>query len=146
MEHWFDTLKAALRSMSVDELTEIAGVGAVVAESIATAFSTGSAGTSLEDLLDAGVVVVPAGASAADSDGPLAGQVVVVTGTLAATGWSRREAQERIAAAGGAVADSVTAKTTLIVAGEKAGSKRAAAVRLGIRIVDEAEFVELLGG
>ena len=69
-----------------------------------------------------------------------------MTGTLVATGWSRREAQERIAAAGGAVADSVTAKTTLLVAGEKAGSKRAAAMRLGIRIVDEAEFVELLGG
>ena len=78
--------------------------------------------------------------------GPLAGEVVVVTGTLSGTGWSRREAQDRIAAAGGTVADAVTAKTTLLVAGEKAGSKRVAAEKLGIQIVDEAGLVALLGG
>ena len=137
---------ATLRSMTADEFTAIAGVGEVVAESIVSAFATGLAGESLEDLLDAGLIAVPAALAPAVAGGPLAGQVVVVTGTLAATGWSRREAQDRIVAAGGTVADAVTAKTTLLVAGEKAGSKKAAAEKLGIAIVDEAGFVALLGG
>ena len=143
---WGHDVLAALRSMTAEEFTAIPGVGAVVAESIASAFTTGSAGDSLEDLFDAGLIVLPSAATPAASGGPLSGQVVVVTGTLTATGWSRREAQDRIAAAGGAVADAVTAKTTLLVAGEKAGSKRAAAEKLGIRIIDEAGFVALLGG
>jgi DNA ligase (NAD+) len=143
---WGRAVLADLRSMTADELTAIAGVGEVVAESIVSAFATGLAGESLEDLFDAGLVALPAAAAPAVTGGPLAGQVVVVTGTLTATGWSRREAQDRIAAAGGTVADAVTAKTTLLVAGEKAGSKRAAAEKLGAQIVDEAGFVALLGG
>ncbi len=143
---WGRTVLATLRSMTAEEFTAIAGVGEVVAESIVSAFATGLAGESLEDLFDAGLVAVPAAVTSAVTGGPLAGEVVVVTGTLTATGWSRREAQDRIAAAGGTVADAVTAKTTLLVAGEKAGSKRAAAEKLGIAIVDEAGFVALLGG
>jgi len=141
---WGRTVLDTLRSMTAEEFTAIAGVGEVVAESIVSAFATGLAGESLEDLFDAGLVAVPAAVTPAVTGGPLAGEVVVVTGTL--TGWSRREAQDRIAAAGGTVADAVTAKTTLLVAGEKAGSKRAAAEKLGITIVDEAGFVALLGG
>jgi DNA ligase (NAD+) len=143
---WGRAVLATLRSMTADEFTAIAGVGEVVAESIVSAFVTGMAGESLEDLFDAGLIAVPAAVRPAVPGGPLAGEVVVVTGTLTATGWSRREAQDRIAAAGGTVADAVTAKTTLLVAGEKAGSKRAAAEKLGITIVDEAGFVALLGG
>jgi DNA ligase (NAD+) len=143
---WGRAVLADLRSMNADELTAIAGVGEVVAESIVSAFATGLAGESLEDLFDAGLIALPAAAAPAVTGGPLAGQVVVVTGTLTATGWSRREAQDRIAAAGGTVADAVTAKTTLLVAGEKAGSKRAAAEKLGVQIVDEAGFVALLEG
>jgi DNA ligase (NAD+) len=141
---WGRAVLADLRSMTAEEFTAIAGVGAVVAESIVAAFTTGLAGESLEDLFDAGLVALPAAVTPAVAGGPLAGQVVVVTGTL--TAWSRREAQDRIAAAGGTVADAVTAKTTLLVAGEKAGSKKAAAEKLGIAIVDEAGFVALLGG
>jgi DNA ligase (NAD+) len=143
---WGRAVLAELRSMTTEQFTAIAGVGAVVAESIVSAFATGLAGESLEDLFDAGLIAVPAAVTPAVTGGPLAGEVVVVTGTLTATGWSRREAQDRIAAAGGTVADAVTAKTTLLVAGEKAGSKRAAAEKLGITIVDEAGFVALLGG
>ena len=143
---WGRAVLATLRSMTADEFTAIAGVGAVVAESIVSAFATGMAGESLEDLFDAGLIAVPAAVTPAVTGGPLAGEVVVVTGTLTETGWSRREAQDRIAAAGGTVADAVTAKTTLLVAGEKSGSKRAAAEKLGITIVNEAGFVALLGG
>lgn len=97
---WGRTVLATLRSMTADEFTAIAGVGEVVAESIVAAFASGLAGESLEDLFDAGLVAVPAAVTPAVTGGPLAGQVVVVTGTLTATGWSRREAQDRIAAAG----------------------------------------------
>lgn len=143
---WGRAVLATLRSLTAEELTAISGVGAVVAESIVSAFASGLAGEALEDLFDAGLIAVPAAVTPSVAGGPLAGEVVVVTGTLTATGWSRREAQDRIAAAGGTVADAVTAKTTLLVAGEKAGSKRAAAEKLGIAIVDEAGFVALLGG
>lgn len=142
---WGRTVLATLRSLTAEELTAIAGVGAVVAESIVSAFATGLAGESLEDLFEAGLVAVPAAVTPSVVGGPLAGQVVVVTGTLTATGWSRREAQDRIAAAGGTVADAVTAKTTLLVAGEKGGSKRAVAAKLGIAIVDEVGLLALLG-
>lgn len=142
---WGRAVLAELCSMTAEELTVIAGVGAVVAESIVAAFTAGQAGEALEDLFDAGLIALPAAVEQPRADGPLTGQVVVVTGTLTATGWGRREAQDRIAAAGGTVADAVTAKTTLLVAGEKAGSKRAAAEKLGITIVDEAGFVALLG-
>ena len=143
---WGRAVLATLRSMTAEEFTAIAGIGEVVAESIVSAFATGLAGESLEDLFDAGLIAVPAAVTPAVTGGPLAGEVVVVTGTLTETGWSRREAQDRIAAAGGTVADAVTAKTTLLVAGEKAGSKRATAEKLDITIVDEAGFVALLGG
>lgn len=144
-ENWGREVLGALRAMSLVELTSIAGIGAVVAESIVAAFSDGGAGDVLGDLLDAGVVATPSAAPVLSGDGPLAGRVVVVTGTLTATGWSRREAQERIVAAGGTVADAVTTKTSLLVAGEKSGSKRAAAEKLGIEIIDEEGFVALLG-
>ncbi|NDH28287.1 MAG: NAD-dependent DNA ligase LigA [bacterium] len=142
---WGRAVLATLRSMTAEELTAIPGVGAIVAESIASAFTTGTAGAALEDLFDAGLVATPTDAASPAAGGPLSGHVVVVTGTLTKTGWSRREAQDRIVAAGGAVADAVTAKTTLLVAGEKAGSKRAAAEKLGIQIIDEAGFIALLG-
>jgi DNA ligase (NAD+) len=100
----------------------------------------------MDELLAAGVTFRPSMANPPrEAVGPLVGEVVVVTGTLVISGLSRRDAQERIRAAGGVVADAVTSKTTLLVAGEKAGSKRADAERLGIRIVDEAGLLRILG-
>lgn len=81
--------------------------------------------------------------------GPLAGQAVVVTGSM--TGplavLSRNEMNEMnelIERAGGKASSSVSKRTTLLVAGEKAGSKRAKAEELGIRILDPEEFAVLL--
>ena len=72
----------------------------------------------------------------------LEGQIVVLTGTL--TKFSRSEAQAKILLFGGKVGNSITSSTTLLVAGEKAGSKVKKAEKMGIKIIDESQFLELL--
>jgi DNA ligase (NAD+) len=79
---------------------------------------------------------------AADASGPLAGKIVVLTGTLSSL--TRDEATGRILAAGGRVTGSVSKKTDLVVAGESAGSKLTKAQSLGVRVLSEAELLELL--
>ncbi|MEY3655549.1 MAG: NAD-dependent ligase, ligase [Chloroflexota bacterium] len=143
---WSARVAAELQRLTREELTRINGVGAVVGESIERFFANDLTRGGLEEMLAAGVTFKPSVASPLrEAAGPLSGEVVVVTGTLVISGLSRREAQERIRAAGGTVADAVTSRTTLLVAGEKAGGKRADAERLGIRIVDEAELIRILG-
>ena len=77
------------------------------------------------------------------SEGPLAGQTLVITGTLPE--WSREQATERIVAAGGRVTGSVSKKTDHVVAGDSPGSKLEKAERLGVSVIDEAGLRELLG-
>ena len=143
---WSSRVASTLRGLTVEDLTSVSGVGAVVGESIVSYFAGSGTRSALNDLIEVGVTLSPSAALAvAGGGGPLSGELVVVTGTLVSSGLSRREAQDRIRAAGGVVADAITSKTTLLVAGEKAGSKRADAERLGVRIVDEAGFLALLG-
>lgn len=87
-------------------------------------------------------------ADGADADGrPLGGMTVVVTGSMtgALEKLSRNEMNELIERAGGKASSSVSKRTTLLVAGEKAGSKRTKAEDLGVRIVAPEEFAELVG-
>ena len=71
-----------------------------------------------------------------------AGHFVVLTGTL--TNYKRSQAQKIIEANGGECQSSVTSKTTLVIAGEAAGSKLEKAQKLGIKIIDEDEFGKML--
>jgi DNA ligase (NAD+) len=75
-------------------------------------------------------------------EGPLSGRTYVVTGTLA--GYTREEAKAALGARGAKVAESVSKKTTAVVAGESPGSKLAKAQSLGVPVLDEAAFDELL--
>jgi len=75
--------------------------------------------------------------------GPLAGETVVITGTL--TTMTRDEARDAARAAGATVTDSVSRKTTLLVVGAEAGSKLRKAQELGVAIVDEDGFRRRLG-
>ena len=75
---------------------------------------------------------------------PLTGKTLVITGTLPSL--SRDEAKDKIEAAGGKVAGSVSKKTDYLVAGSEAGSKLTKAQELGITILDEAQLMELLNG
>ena len=77
------------------------------------------------------------------SEGAFAGEYVVLTGSLSC--MPRPEAQARIEALGGTAQSAVTGKTTLVVAGESAGSKLKKAQEKGIRIIGEAEFLAMLG-
>jgi DNA ligase (NAD+) len=74
--------------------------------------------------------------------GPLEGQIFVLTGTL--TTMTRDQAGERLRALGAKVSSSVSAKTRVVVAGAKAGSKRVKAEQLGVEIIDEAGLLQLL--
>ena len=76
------------------------------------------------------------------TEGVFSGQSVVLTGTL--SGYKRSEAQKLIEARGGVCQSSVTAKTTLVIAGEDAGSKLEKAKKLGVKVIDETEFRGLL--
>ena len=75
-------------------------------------------------------------------EGIFSGQSVVLTGTL--SGYKRSEAQKLIEERGGVCQSSVTAKTTLVIAGEEAGSKLDKAKKLGIKVIDENEFKAML--
>jgi DNA ligase (NAD+) len=131
---------AALRAATREALETVPDVGPVIAGHIA-GFLADAAGARLLDALAAlGVQPQPAGSGNA---GPLAGQTWVLTGTLSV--MTREAATERLLALGAKVAGSVSKRTTCVVAGPGAGSKLEKASALGIRVIDEAAFVELLG-
>jgi DNA ligase (NAD+) len=142
---WTRRAADRLRDASVDELTAVFGIGTVVAEGIRRFFDDEHTRDTLHRLIQAGVSAeAPApGAATEPTAGPLSGKTLVVTGTLPSL--SRSEAEEAIRAAGGHAASAVSAKTDYLVAGDKAGSKLAKAEALGVTVVDEDGFRQLLG-
>jgi len=133
----------ALMDAGVEELQEAPDVGPVVAESIAAFMRERHNREVIEQLRAAGVKWKEGERAKAAPAGPFAGKIVVLTGTLAAL--TRDEAKERIEAAGGKVTGSVSKKTDYVVAGEEAGSKLDKAKELGVAVLDEKEFLKLLG-
>jgi DNA ligase (NAD+) len=135
----FGSLDALLEA-GEDELVDVKGVGAVVAHSVVEFFRKEEVKETMEKLRRAGVKLtedVPA-----EPTGPWAGLSFVVTGTLPA--MTRAEAHEAIEIRGGRTGDTVTAKTSYLVAGARAGSKLARAEKLGVKTIDAAEFERML--
>jgi DNA ligase (NAD+) len=128
-----------LLSCSQQDLTEIAGVGPVVAESVAGFFGQANNMRTIQSILDGGVQIV---FEAPKKTGQFSGKTFVLTGTL--VGMTRRQAKEMITAAGGKVSGSVSGNTDFVVAGESPGSKLQRAKELGIAVIDEAGFKKLL--
>ena len=128
--------------MGADEarLQQVADVGPVVAQSIVAFFAEQHNVDVIEALLESGV-------APKESEGepeqhlPLAGKTFVLTGTL---GMAREIAKERLEALGAKVAGSVSKKTDYVVAGTEAGSKLDKAGELGVAVLDEQQFLELL--
>jgi len=131
----------ALRAATREELTRMDDVGDIVADSIALFFADPANIRLVDALLAAGVS--PKWEKKDTAGGPFAGMTVVVTGTLSSMG--RKEAEEAIRDAGGKAAGSVSKKTSLVVAGEAAGSKLDKARALGVEVIGEEEFLRRLG-
>ena len=131
-----------LRDTPPEEIEAVHEIGAAIAESIHTYLNIDSNWTIIEKLRAAGITL--ASETPADTGPkPLEDKTVVVTGTF--TRWGRQQAQDLIRALGGKPTSSVSGKTDLVIAGEKAGSKRTKAEQLGIDILDEESFVKLIG-
>ncbi len=132
----------ALKAATEEELVSLENIGEVTARSVREYFRDEGNLAELDALASLGVR--PRAAEDAPAQGAFAGQSVVLTGTLSA--YKRSEAQKLIEAAGGVCQSAVSAKTTLVVAGEAAGSKLDKAKKLGIRVIGEEEFSAMLGG
>jgi DNA ligase (NAD+) len=138
----FFTLEEVL-SASVDRLTECEDVGEVIARSIVQWNGDERNRQLVARLKKFGVNDKSDLYQPRAKAGPLAGRTFVLTGTL--PNLKREEAAAKIEAAGGKVTGSVSKKTDYLVAGEEAGSKLDKAQKLGVRVLNEAEFLRLFG-
>jgi DNA ligase (NAD+) len=128
---------------SVEELTEVEGIGPIVAQSVHEFFARDRTRQLVEKLREAGVNFEgPAPAAAPDVEQTLDGRALVLTGGL--EGFTREGAEAEIEARGGKVTSSVSKKTSYVVVGENPGSKLAKAEQLGVPLLDEAAFRKLL--
>ena len=125
-----------LKNATAEELMGLENVGGVTADNIVGYFQDEENLQELAELETVGVR--PKAERKRVTEGVFAGETVVLTGTL--SGYKRSEAQKLIESEGGVCQSSVTAKTTLVLAGEEAGSKLEKAKKLGIKVIDEEEF------
>lgn len=130
-----------LKNATEEELLELENVGEITAKQIVGWFKDEGNIAEINALFSAGVI--PEVAEKAPSDGVFSGEAVVLTGTL--QDFKRSDAQKLIEERGGECQSSVTSKTTLVIAGEAAGSKLDKAKKLGVKVIDEAQFKEMLG-
>ncbi len=135
----FSTLDR-LHNATLEELEQISDVGPQVATSIYNYFKEEKNKKLLQDLIKNGVEILSP--QAAVSGGKLSGKTFVMTGTLSTMG--RDEAKEKIRALGGTVSESVSKKTDYVVVGAEPGSKAKKAEELGVKILDESEFVAFI--
>lgn len=129
----------ALKCATEEELLKLDDIGEATAKTIVGWFADNLNAQELENLLGCVEVALP---EKRTTVGVFSGQFVVLTGTL--SGYKRSDAQKIIEDNGGECLSSVTKKTTLVIAGEEAGSKLEKAQKLGIKIIDEAEFVAMI--
>ena len=133
-----------LMEASIEALEAVPDIGTITAELIYNFFRAEHNVEVIEALIEAGVQWDKVEQVASDNL-PLEGQTWVITGTLVASGMSRDEAKARLQSLGAKVSGSVSAKTSALLAGEKAGSKLTKAESLGVRVVLEEEFLALIG-
>ena len=137
----FRTVDALMRA-TPEELTEVDGIGPDRAELVAEWFADDENRALVEELRSLGLQM-EAGEAERPVEGPLSGRQYVITGTL--EGWSREQAKAALEALGAKVSDSVSGKTTGVIAGESAGSKLQKAEKLGVPVLSEDDLRALLG-
>ncbi len=132
----------AMEAASLEALSEVEGVGHIIAQSVFDYLHSDCGSQTIADLQAQGLdmtapkKVIPAGG------GKLAGKTIVVTGTLQK--YSRDEIKELIERHGGKASSSVSKKTDFVLAGAEAGSKLAKAQELGVKVISEEEFDGLI--
>lgn len=129
----------ALMKADMETLTAMDDVGEIVARSIIDFFADEGNQQEIDRLHQAGVQPT---VHEVQTGGALEGMTVVITGTLSM--MTRQQAEQAVRDAGGNAASSVSKKTSMVVAGESAGSKLEKANKLGVRVIDEAAFREML--
>ncbi|NKB31617.1 MAG: NAD-dependent DNA ligase LigA [Pseudomonadales bacterium] len=129
-----------IAAASPEELEKVADIGPIVAQHIAAFFGNRNNLALIKKLRKAGINWPSVDVSAAEK--PLEGQTFVLTGTLEA--MPRNEAKAQLLGLGAKVAGSVSKNTDCVVAGPGAGSKRTKAEELGVKIIDEGEFLAFL--
>ena len=131
-----------IRTATVDDVATIDGVGPEIASAVVSWFAEPENQQLVDRLRSAGVRLEDPEPEGDHRSEALAGLTFVVTGTL--DGFTRDEAKAALERRGGKVTGSVSSKTSMVVAGANAGSKLAKAETLGVAVLDEAAFVELL--
>ncbi|MEF2559803.1 MAG: NAD-dependent DNA ligase LigA [Eggerthellaceae bacterium] len=132
-----------LRNAQVEELAVIDGVGVIIAQSIHDFFGNEANLQVIDRLADAGLTMAQE-VSVPDLPQTLDGMTFVLTGTLVESGMTRDEAGDRLKAFGAKVSSSVSKKTSFVICGEAAGSKRAKAENLGVPILSERDFLTII--
>lgn len=136
-----EVIKAAESQTWEEQLTGVEGIGPTIAESLRDYFGHERNLSLVERLRQAGVRMT-AEETAPRAETPLTGKSVVVTGSLER--WGRSEAEELVLRLGGKAAGSVSKKTSMVVAGPGAGSKLDKARELGVPVLDEEQFYQLI--
>ncbi len=134
----FGSMEAIL-SADFDELADIDGIGKITADSLKAYFALPQSLELMEELKALGVNMT---SGKVIKDERFSGLTFVLTGTLPT--YSRSEASEIIESFGGKVSSSVSKKTDYVLAGEEAGSKLTKAEALGVKIIDENEFLNMI--
>ena len=132
----------AIKTASEDQLMQIPDIGPVVARHVRVFFEQSSNLEVTDELLKAGIRVKNPQAKRDDQSRPLQERSFVLTGSLAS--MTRDEAASRIQAVGGKMNASLSKKTDYLVIGDKPGSKIEKAKKLGVKAIDEEEFLKLL--
>ena len=129
-----------LVAASADVIEAVPGVGGVISKSVTDFFLIKRNNRIVEKLETYGLGMAEPKKTGLSRE--MAGQIFVFTGTL--SGFSRDEAAQKVLDRGGKVSSSVSKKTTAVVAGEEPGSKLDEAKKLGVQVLTEQEFKELL--
>jgi DNA ligase (NAD+) len=125
-----------------EELSKVDEIGPIIAKSVCDFCHSEDGEQVFTQLEQAGVILQTTPEDSRDTQGPLKDKNIVVTGTL--KGFSRKEIEDLIEKNGGKASSSVSRKTDFLVAGEEAGSKLDKAKELGVRVVTEDEFREMI--
>jgi DNA ligase (NAD+) len=132
-----------LQAARLEELSEVNEIGEIIAKSVYGFLHSDYGRETIEDLGSLGIAMEAEKRAAPAGGGALAGKTIVVTGTL--KNYSRTSIEETIHRHGGRPSSSVSKKTDFVLAGEEAGSKLDKAKQLGVKVISEKEFQEMVG-